>query len=362
MMVRDRLVSLQLLRFLAAALVVLCHTTGGLDRLGLSAPGLKAAQLGSFGTVGVDIFFVLSGYIITSSAFVGERKSPIHFIRDRLIRVVPIYYLISALLILSPHHNLDIRALFVTLTFWPALTDGMYMPYITAGWTLCFEMLFYFAAALCLGARYGLAAVSVVFLASMLLRGYSDWVVFQFIGNPIICEFILGASIALCVKPGHSRGFAGGMLLAGAVLGFSLSYYLGFNGIEAAENIMDGTESMRRAVLWGIPSALLLAAFLQFEDKIRNFRFLVMLSVLGDASYATYLIHRSIIYFLEGNVAHLHVVSGYELVVIELCVSFGAGLCVFKMAERPIIRLLRRHLPVEFRVRPVARRVASTDA
>ena len=349
-MVKERLVSLQLLRFVAAALVVLCHTTGGLDRLGLSAPILNAIRLGSFGTVGVDIFFVLSGYIIISTAFVGDRKSPAKFTRDRVIRVVPLYYLISAILIFAPHHELNIKALFVTVSFWPALTDGMNLPYISVGWTLCFEMLFYVATAICLGFNHGLILVIVVFLAAMLSRSFSDWALFQFIGNPIICEFILGALIALFVNPKHPRAVVGGLLIVVAIFGFALSYYLGFNGIEEAGKILDGTQSMRRFVLWGVPSALLLAGVLQFESTIRTSRFLVVSSILGDASYATYLIHRSIIYSLEGNAVRLHIANGFQLVFLELFLSFGAGICLFKIFEQPVMRLLRKHLPVEFRV------------
>ena len=76
-MINSKIESLQLLRFIAAMLIVSVHLNF------------------EFGHIGVDIFFVLSGFII---AYVTDKKTQSFFI-NRLIRIIPFYWLITFLFI-----------------------------------------------------------------------------------------------------------------------------------------------------------------------------------------------------------------------------------------------------------------------
>src|SRR5580765_3124550 len=125
-----RLHSIQIMRCIAVALVVLIHSNISI----------------TLGSAGVDIFFVISGFIIAKIA-VGRR--PIEFIIDRIKRIYPLWILacIPFAAALIPARGLDVGMLLTSLTLWPVYDDYRF-PYLTAGWSLSFEMLFYTATAL----------------------------------------------------------------------------------------------------------------------------------------------------------------------------------------------------------------------
>src|SRR3546814_19129743 len=117
--------SLPVLRFIAAAMVVGRHSSSGF----------------MVGAAGVDIFFVISGFIITR---VAQDKSPDAFIRDRLLRIFPIWYLcvVPWLIIGAFTSSLTLPRIAATLTLWP-IYDEFTWPALNVGWTFSFELLFY---------------------------------------------------------------------------------------------------------------------------------------------------------------------------------------------------------------------------
>src|SRR4029077_800634 len=80
---------------------------------------------------------------------------------------------------------------------WPA-TDQMTAPALTVGWTLCFEMLFYACAALALVERRWAFAIIGVYGIAFALRPIGP--IFQFLGNPLVLEFLLGIGISYLPK------------------------------------------------------------------------------------------------------------------------------------------------------------------
>ena len=130
------IIGIQFLRFLAASLVVLTHTLGEYD------------DLRSFGGFGVDVFFVISGFVIYLITDSGHKN----FFVKRLIRIVPIYWLftigISIIALLEPQllrsASFDVTQIIASLFFIPYWTENAgFAPILTLGWTLNFEMLFY---------------------------------------------------------------------------------------------------------------------------------------------------------------------------------------------------------------------------
>ncbi len=172
----QRLSSLELLRFVAALLVVLFH--------------LPSIGIGEFG---VDIFFVISGYVMMLSTATGSHQ----FLLKRLIRIVPLYWaatlavFLIALLIPSLLNNTSANLvhLIKSLLFVPFDKNGTgHQPLLTIGWTLNFEMYFYllFAVGCALSHRYRAvitASLLVGFIVllgqgeSFLARVYSDAIV-----------------------------------------------------------------------------------------------------------------------------------------------------------------------------------------
>jgi exopolysaccharide production protein ExoZ len=88
-------------------------------------------------------------------------------------------------------------------TLWPA-TDRMTSPALLAAWTLCFEMLFYAAVTAVLVDRRLLSVGVGVFAAAMALRARGP--IFQFLGNPIIFEFVFGVRCRTCRAAGLLSG------------------------------------------------------------------------------------------------------------------------------------------------------------
>lgn len=152
----NKLPALQILRGVAASLVVLDHSIlRHAEWNNYPAPVTVAAQYS--GTLGVAVFFVISGYIMIHTAgnqFGGPGAVPA-FLRKRIIRIVPLYWaatVLEAALRLRKGGSLDSQQFLSALFFIPQPVEtGSYMrPLLGVGWTLNYEMFFYciFAIAL----------------------------------------------------------------------------------------------------------------------------------------------------------------------------------------------------------------------
>ncbi|MFT6836251.1 MAG: exopolysaccharide production protein ExoZ, partial [Francisellaceae bacterium] len=143
------LIYLQYLRGLAALAVVYFHISLHYNELGIAGLHLPV-----FGKEGVDVFFVLSGFIICYIAQIRP-KAPRTFMWDRVVRVVPLYWFYAALmtimLILLPatvkSGQFDLAHIIYSFLFIPyshPIFGEKYWPVVIPGWTLNYEMYFYF--------------------------------------------------------------------------------------------------------------------------------------------------------------------------------------------------------------------------
>ena len=148
--------SIQILRGLAASAVLAFHAA---QRSGHSF---------TIGAAGVDVFFVISGYIMWS--VMRDGPSPRSFLTRRLARIVPLYWAVTLAMVAFsavpgalPNLQLTWRHVLLSLLFVPhAAPDGAVFPVLVPGWTLTYEMFFYaiLTAALWLPASLRLLAVS----------------------------------------------------------------------------------------------------------------------------------------------------------------------------------------------------------
>src|SRR5262249_10848440 len=138
--------NIQVLRAIAAYLVVVYHIQPHVSNL-LSAP-----MTSDMGAVGVDVFFVISGFIMVFTSSNRERTTW-EFWRDRIIRIVPLYWLATFCMIAitlfgfapSGLHGWDGKDLVTSMFFLPNIrNDGVPEPILSPGWTLIYEMFFYF--------------------------------------------------------------------------------------------------------------------------------------------------------------------------------------------------------------------------
>lgn len=270
-----RLHALQYLRALAAIAVVYSHSAIQVDSY---MPYLSKA-----GSFGVDIFFVISGFIMIYIA--KPDTSPTAFFIARIRRVVPLYwfftFLMVAILVLMP--NVFKATVFQWDTFllslafiphWSIAHEGFVWPIVAPGWSLVFEMYFYliFAISLFLAQRYRVAFITavicVVFIVARLF-GTDDSALTQFFSESMVFEFIFGMFLALAYK----RGFSMPSSTAWFLLLFAFSLLL----LELP---------LPRIFEYGVPSLLIVMACLFVS--IKHYKWAVL---LGDASYALYLSH-----------------------------------------------------------------------
>lgn len=262
--------SIQVLRFVAAVMVVYIHAADTAMQVNGSF-GSIPPTLANIGHSGVDIFFVISGIII---AKIAPGRTATEFIWSRIRRIVPIYFLFSvSALAFTVKTGFGWRAVLATFFFWPA-TDQITVPALAVGWTLCFEMLFYAASALVLVHRNWAIAVIGVYGMALLLRSIGP--IFQFLGNPLILEFLMG--VAISYVPGWRSGIWGipiGImsLVAAALIGF----------VPNDETF--GTIGLQRILVFGVPSAMIVYGVLQMQMQQSVWTY------LGGASYSLYLSH-----------------------------------------------------------------------
>ena len=203
--------NIQILRFVAALMVLFAHLLRA--TVDQKIPQMQAVTDGSgieWGT-GIDVFFIVSGFImyyLTSTHF-GSKGYAGEFIKRRVLRVVPLYWLFTALMLFSiwqfraivHHTDASLSTVFGSLLFYPVTRiDGRIKPILLLGWTLEYEMFFYacFALALLYRKRVALGGLFAVFITLALLHRYVPVTAtaLRFWSDPIILEFLLGIVLA----------------------------------------------------------------------------------------------------------------------------------------------------------------------
>ena len=269
------------------------------------------------GAAGVDLFFVISGFII-GKVMVG--RAPLSFLSDRFWRIFPLYWLclLPWLGVAWATNQLDSGRVASSLILWPVFGGHFAPPYLKPAWSLCYEMLFYYSAAIALATGKGRWLIAV-FLGFFALNLIHPSALAGFLGYPLIIDFLLGLAVGrmkLDARVGSAALGLGAVLLVLAPATYFVQHTLGVSDLS----------TVRRVLYWGVPSAMIVYGTLSLE-RFATFSPLV---VLGDASYAIYLTHMISIFF--GG----HGLSG-------LCVAIAVGLCAHFWIEKPLLRL-RRHL------------------
>lgn len=282
--------SIQLLRAIAAWMVVFYHAMQ--IYFGLNGENWFSIFFSRYGSMGVDIFFVISGFVIYNSTD-GKNITPARFIANRIIRIVPAYWvftLLTALLVynykeLIPFTQMEAKFLFDSLFFVPSFNpSGIGLsPLLTVGWSLNYEMAFYliFCFALFASKRYRLLCVAVgIVILQVALPKFGG--VLEFFSGQFAFEFLYGILVGLLYK----KGLLKKINLPMAIMILCVAFFT----VATKENLPPVNWLHTGGYLYtvGIPSALIVAAVLSQESHLPNFNWLAQ---LGDWSYATYLSH-----------------------------------------------------------------------
>ena len=295
-----RLKSLDMLRGIAASAVVLRH-----------------AEAWPLGMIGVDIFFVISGYVMAN---IASGRTATRFIQDRFWRIYPIYWIALVPWLLIAVHSgalTSVRAasnlMLVPLWFSEA------RPLLFLAWTLVFEILFYCAVATAIKVR-SVKPPLILFLLCLAAWPLTGSTLFMWFGNPIILEFLFGVAIA-CLP---LKSLPGAILLAVGLLWLIL-----FPTLSYAMEVREFSPSLLRVLMWGIPSALIVYGLLGQEQRLRG-AIVDGLCAIGAASYSIYLFHMLV---TDIFVAHW---------LLEFIAAMGLGFCAWFLLEQPIMRWAAR--------------------
>lgn len=329
---------IQALRFVAALLVVITHSTFyAHERLSPSVVVWKG------GTVGVDIFFVISGFVMTVTAepFM-VRGGWKNFAVRRVVRIVPMYWIATTLKV-ATMLALPGAALHAALTplsgvasylFLPSRNPaGQVEPLVGPGWTLNFEMLFYavFATGLLLRKNVLLFAGAVMVVIGSLhaVRGSGDWPTWAFYLDSIVLYFVVGIVVGKLATTDHARR----NLLV--VLGVALA------GVLACVAVPHGVDWSRDAVFRKAVVVALFVVVVLAEPFLRTVLPRAVL-FLGEASYSLYLFHSMLAPVVPVALGAIGVRSGPLSVAGSIVGSVVAAALIYRYVERPITRSLRR--------------------
>jgi peptidoglycan/LPS O-acetylase OafA/YrhL len=353
-MSRQKLQSIQILRGIAAILVVLSHFCTVMRQYHPMQSFISGAGLVALGGMGVDIFFVISGFImvVTTNGRSDGPGAALNFLRKRALRIYPLYWiwttvllLLSVLKLANQSHNLSVSYIASSYALWPALNDrGTWHPLMDPGWSLSFELYFYlfFAASIAFRARRFTAPMLFVIFLSLYFIAQALQLVpalTYLFSSPLVFEFLFGVlagyiyiAAASKVATGNYTKIAVSMIVL-SILGFAVALF----SAELPILLTHGVSAF----------FLVLGASLMANS---DHRFLSVPVFLGDASYSIYLAH-SFFIGIAGNFLKKGIGAKIQpdlLIILGTIVTVVICAQTYRLVELPLISLFagkRKQLP-----------------
>ncbi|WP_413479276.1 acyltransferase family protein [Serratia proteamaculans] len=341
-----KLDSVQLLRGLAALSVMLFHFRWNIN---LSYPNLGDKLFG-WGAIGVDVFFIISGFVITLSA---KKLTPgtaafSLFLKHRAKRILPTYFIILLITFLLSgamstfHYPEKVSNFISAMTF--SLTDANHAPfYVDDGgvygvrWTLNYEMWFYMLTAVCLISKYRWVLLFSIFTLSLILipmlagqsptldtSGYHfDHAYFNLMTNPIIWMFVVGVVCGLLYP--YMKRLNVHLHIPILIIAITLVvYFVVFTPSLGHGLSMSG---------WYL-SVLFIAVILN-DDLIAKYtpRFFI---TLGEISFSLYLIHTLMNGGIGKRLEDIGVTDGIPRFIWSCVISIGLAYLSYRFIEKPV--------------------------
>ena len=334
------LLSIQYLRAIAAFLVVLSHTAWK----SMQIENMTLSWWHDAGTFGVDIFFIISGFIMTyTSVKLYQQPHAIKdFLKKRFIRIVPLYWFFTLIalsgfllfpqLVNSSGGETEVFKSFFLL---PLRADENYL--VSVGWTLEFEFTFYiiFAFGLLFSQLRGNIFVFFILILSLLGSlllpdSMMNYISYAFINN-LFFEFALGMLlyyITQNIKPIH-------FIYSLALITMGLAwFYVTFSGCP-----LTGV----RAIDSGMPAFLFAFGLISLEDVLRKRESSLFLK-LGDSSYSLYLVHPFvlvIVFSLYRKLENILPQNEFLMNMTMIISSLVVGYFVHILVEKKLIGLTK---------------------
>jgi exopolysaccharide production protein ExoZ len=328
------MVSVQCLRAIAAILVVIYHVFMKAEMLNLTD-----RQYFEFGGSGVDLFFIISGYIMVYITY-GKKVETNEFIKKRFMRIIPLYWFLTSIAatvyFISPSlinsHGAETTVI-NSYTLFPVPDTQML---ISVGWTLRYEFIFYFIFAVALLAghyRYMLTMAILLLIGALqpVLKGHGFYA--DFFANAIMVEFAMGMLAFFILKHLQKN------LYFALPIGIALMIYFNHNWPGYS----------LRFIGFGLPMLLIFVGFVSLENAIkRNGGFFKHLSYIGDSSYSLYLSHlfsiALVVQLFKLKIIKEHV-PALMLIPVSILASIVFGIACYVIVEKPLTALVKNMGP-----------------
>lgn len=353
-----------MLRGVAALLVVVVHAINVSDWRVAQGLDSEAAWLATafsfneFGASGVDLFFVISGFVM-AMMLTNRPDQPIaDFALDRLIRIVPLFWLASAVFaiaLLSLGRPIPDGSVLAALTILPLPFADYSAPVLVVGWSLGFELIFYafVALSLLITPRWRVATIAGALALALSLGGVLSpgpgFAAYLF--NSIFAEFLLGIGCFVVWYGMQTRPkpMVARLLAATGLVLIAQTAIIGYPFATPHLPIVAGETGMARTLYWGVPWAMTIAGLLLDTSRNRGASQSIVHRI-GDASYSLYLVHMVICVAAESltppNMSHPGM-----MIIMTIAGSVILGLWTHRYVEAPMLRALRsvgrgRQLPL----------------
>lgn len=306
-------------------------------------------------SIGLDLFFVISGLIMAIVARSYSRKPSgwFNFFLKRVVRIIPLYWLYSTVVYFERHiikHAVEPGEIVKTLLFFPVLAakNAIY-PIIGQGWSLTYEMYFYILIVIFLLLKS--KHIFITLLSTMVIFAIAGYVInpadttLKFLVTPILIEFALGVAVGIgyhyitthtkinlkAIKTGGIIATLTGILLMLASLFYNAQYIS-----NPAYVITDNTIALSRSLIWGIPCAVFVLGvlFMEYGFRLNMPKLLVK---IGDASFTGYLVHILVIITIGKVYTKLGMANGDIFIVAATVASTLVSLPLYTYIEKPLL-------------------------
>lgn len=350
--------SIQVLRAVAALLVVADHTLIHIFTV-YDLPQIYHVMAWKLGGIGVTTFFVISGFVmaLTNDANFGRREEPLRFILNRIIRIMPLYWLMSAiaaaLFIVTASKQISISYLLMSLFFIVPLDTANHtimQPVLGPGWTLSYEMFFYavFALFLMLPKRAALTGFTTVMVALVIwgMSTLSSTEIndptsrFAFYANPLLLLFVGGVLLGALYKK-YESVFQN--------TNINISWMYGAVALTLFISIATDKNSwplILQPLVFILPLICVAIALLcRFQPVTRSGRLGVL---LGEASYSIYLSHILVLAIMR-KIVPVAPLFGIVYFIVVFTAAAVTGTGIYKFIEVPLTKYARKFIKLKRR-------------
>jgi len=298
------------------------------------------------GTIGVDIFYIISGFIMSISVgkYVNNKYG---FIVNRLVRIYPLYIILTIPLayLYLRNNSIDVLTVFPSLYLIGSFSADCYKdPILYSGWTLVYEFIFYgliiaFASdkkvtmtILCIMGLIGLEFTIPNQLGYAFNQFYLLFVAGMLIGKLLESEALTGHSTELLT--------VSTLLLLGVML-FNDRAVAGDLNYIPRQYIAVFGKAVPRIFFWGLPSAFFVVSFYAF---FKHRPLVPWLNELGNMSFSIYLVHTFLFQLYNLAIGAFSSLNNKMFTVSVFILIFPLSKLSYELVELRLNRWLKEQL------------------